>query len=370
MKKPALLALTIALAGALWVASGEYGWLVGLSAKEQPQPAGSIAETANAQESRRDLPTVRVMRSVAQTRTREVVVRGRTQANRTVDLKAEVPGQVVELPREKGARVKKGEVIARLSVDERNARLAEAKAMVRQREIEFEAARQLAAKGWRPETQFAANQASLEIARAKVAEMEIEIAKTEIRAPFDGVIERRAAELGSYLQAGDPVATIVDGDPLLVTGQVTEQEVGGLRVGGPGRAQLVTGETVAGALRFIAATAEPETRTFRVELEIPNPDFRLRDGVTAELRMPVDSVSAHLLSPAVLTLDEAGAVGVRIVDENGVVRFQPAQVIADSPQGVWLAGLPEQIDVIVVGQEFVRAGDRVKTVRVSDEAGS
>lgn len=370
MKKPFLLAVLMALAGALWVLSGEYGWLVGLSAKEKPQPAGSVAEAANAKDGRRELPTVRVLRSVAQSRAREVVVRGRTQANRAVDLKAEVAGQVVELPREKGARVKKGEVLARLSVDDRNARLAEAKAMVRQREIEFEAARQLAAKGWRAETQFAANQASLEVARAKVAEMEVEIAKTAIRAPFDGVVERRVAELGAYLKVGDPVAAIVDGDPMLVVGQVTEQEVGGLRVGGPGRAQLVTGEQVEGSVRFIAATAEPETRTFRVELEVANPEFRLRDGVTAELHLPVDSVRAHLLSPAALTLDEAGAVGLRIVDGDGVVRFRPARIVADAPEGVWLAGLPEQIDVIVVGQEFVRAGDRVRTVSVSGEAGS
>jgi multidrug efflux system membrane fusion protein len=366
MKKSTLLAFAITLAAAAWVLSGQYGWLIGLSAKESPQPAGSIAERAD-ETSGRELPSVRVARSVAQPHVREIVARGRTQANRHVELKAETLGQIVELPREKGARVKKGETIARLSADDRTARLTETKAMVRQREIEFEAARQLAQKGWRPETQFAANQAALEVARSKVAEMQIEIAKTDIRAPFDGVIERRAAELGAYLKAGDPVATIVDGDPMLVVAQVTELEVGSLEVGGRGRAKLVTGETVEGRIRFIAAAAELETRTFRIELEVANPEFRLRDGVTAELRLPVESVPAHQLSPAALTLDEAGAVGVRIVDPHGLVAFVPVQVIANSSDGVWLAGLPAEADVIVVGQEYVRAGDRVRAVTIAQE---
>ncbi len=367
MKKSTLLALLIAVVAAAWVLSGECGWLFGLSSKEQPAPAGSVAERTESQGARRELPSVRVAHSVAQLRIREVVARGQTQANRHVELKAETPGQIVELPRAKGARVKQGETIARLSADDRTARLAEAKAMVRQREIEFEAARQLADKGWRPETQFAANQASLEVARAKVAEMQIEIGKTDIRAPFDGVIERRAAELGAYLQAGDPVATIVDGDPLLVVAQVTELEVGKLEVGKLGRASLVTGETVEGRIRFIAAAAEPETRTFRIELEVANPDFRLRDGVTAELRLPVESVPAHRLSPAALTLDEAGAVGVRTVGPEGLVSFGPGRVVADASDGVWLVGLPDEADVIVVGQEFVRAGDRVRAVQVAQE---
>ena len=365
MKKSTLLALAITLVAVAWVLSGEYGSLVGLSAKESPSAAGSVADRADEQENRRDLPSVRIVHSVAEPRMREIVARGRTEANRIVEVKAETAGQIVELPRDKGARVEKGEVIARLSADDRTARLAEAKAMVRQREIEFEAARQLASKGWRPETQFAANQASLEVARAKVAEIQVEIGKTEIRAPFEGVIERRAAELGAYLQAGDPVATIVDADPLLVVAQVTELEVGSLEVGAVGRATLVTGEDVEGRIHFIARTSEPETRTFRIELEVANADFALRDGVTAELRLPVRSVAAHRLSPAALTLDEAGAVGVRTVDAQGIVEFVPVRIVAEAKDGVWLAGLPQQADVIVVGQDFVRSGDRVRAVKLA-----
>lgn len=367
MKKSTLLALVMTAVAVAWVLSGEYGSLVGLSAKESPSPAVSVAERVEKQANRRDPPSVRVARSVAEPRMREIVARGRTQANRIVEIKAETAGQIVELPREKGARVGKGEVIARLSADDRTARLAEAKAMVRQREIEFEAGRQLATKGWRPETQFAANQASLEVARAKVAEMQVEIDKTQIRAPFDGVIERRAAELGAYLKAGDPVATIVDGDPLLVVAQVTELEVGSLEVGAVGRATLVTGEEVEGRIRFIAGAAEPETRTFRIELEIANADFALRDGVTAELRLPVQSVPAHRLSPAALTLDEAGRVGVRTVDAQGLVEFVPVRIVAEAESGVWLVGLPAQADVIVVGQDFVRAGDRVRAVELGQD---
>ena len=175
-------------------------------------------------------------------------------------------------------------------------------------------------------------------AKAAVARIRTEIDHTLIRAPFDGVVEERFAEIGAYLKVGDNVATVIDRDPMLVVAHVSERDVGGLRPGARGSATLVTGERVSGKLRYVATRADPSTRTFRVELQVVNAQRHLRSGVTTELRLPVGQVTAHFLSPALLALDDEGVIGVRTVNADGVVEFHPAVIVADETDGVWLGG--------------------------------
>jgi membrane fusion protein, multidrug efflux system len=115
-------------------------------------------------------------------------------------------------------------------------------------------------------------------------------------------------------------------------------------------------------VRYISSTADEMTRTFRVELEIPNPSRRLVHGVSSEMHLPLPPVSAHLVSPAILTLADDGTLGVKLVNDQGIVEFHPATIIGDGPQGVWLGGLPKSATFITVGQEFVVAGQKVEPV--------
>ena len=97
-----------------------------------------------------------------------------------------------------------------------------------------------------------------------------------------------------------------------------------------------------------------------------NADGALRAGGTAELRIPAETVLAHRISPALLTLDDAGNVGVKIVDETGEVQFVVADIALTSNDGVWLAGLPEVATIITVGQGYVASGTTVAAVPESD----
>ena len=245
---------------------------------------------------------------------------------------------------------------------DRAEKLAEAEARVRQRQIEFDAARSLRQKGFRAETKLAEAAAELDAAIARAAQISIDVDRTEIGAPFAGVIETRDAELGDFVEPGDIIARVMDEDPYLVVGQVSELDVGLLEEGDAGVARLADGETVEGKVRYIGGIAETATRTFRVELEIPNRARALRGGVTAEIRIPVESAQAHFLSPALLTLDDEGALGVRIVNGDAVVEFKPVSVFASEPDGVWVTGLPPVATVITVGQEFVRRGQTVRPI--------
>ena len=225
----------------------------------------------------------------------------------------------------------------------------------------------LAKSGFRSKIQVATSQAQLEAARASERSMEIQLANTKMVAPFDGIADDRYVDVGDYMRVGDKCALIIAPEPFLAVGTVSEQQVGQIKAGSPASATLVTGETVQGKVRFVAAKADETTRTFRVEVELPNPDAKLRDGVSADIRIPVRQVMAAKISPGILVLDDNGVVGVRTV-VAGTVRFKPVQIISDGPDGMWISGLANGTTVITVGQEFVNDGEHVLAVKAGAKA--
>jgi multidrug efflux system membrane fusion protein len=307
--------------------------------------------------------TVRVRVITAEQRRATLTIRGQTEALRKVEVKSETAGTVSATPAEKGQTVATGDILCQLKVDAREAMLAQARAQMKQRELEYQASKSLAEKGFRSDTAVAGDKAQYEAAKAQVEQMEQEMENTRMRAPFDGVVDDRRVDVGDYMQPGAVCAVVIDQDPFLVVGQVSERDVAAIKQGDTGVAKLITGERVSGTVRFISRAADPRTRTFRIELEVPNPDGAIRDGVTAEILIEGASVLAHKISPAILGLDDRGVLGVRILDEQGIVRFVPVTIIADGNDGVWVTGLPEKVTVITVGQEFVSPGQKVKAVR-------
>jgi multidrug efflux system membrane fusion protein len=181
-----------------------------------------------------------------------------------------------------------------------------------------------------------------------------------IRAPFAGVFDKRDAEIGSYLSPGQPCGTLIELNPLLVVGDVPETEAAKLRVGAPATARLVSGQVLAGRVRYVAREAEPQTRTYHVEVAVPNPRMDVRSGLSAELRVGAGSGPAHLAPVSALVLDTAGRQGVRHVLPDNRVAFVPVTVLEETPQGVWIAGLKGPVRIITVGQSFVADGQKVR----------
>lgn len=342
------------------IVAGLAGWLLsGQLASDAP--AQAEAQQAAAEAGPR-LARVRVRESVAEPVAREIVVNGRTEPARAVEIRAETSGRVIAVGPERGARVEADEVLISLDRRERDAMLSQAEATLRQRELEYRAATKLGQKGFQAETQVAAAEAALEAAQAELERIRVELGHTRVRAPFDGVLERRPVEIGDYVDVGDPVATMLEQHPFLVVGHVAEHDVGPLEVGMPAEAKLVTGRTVEGRLRYIASQADSETRTFRVELEVANPEGRFMAGVSAELRIAYERVSAHRVPASILSLNDQGVLGVKSVDDDGIVRFHRAEIARADGAAVWLSGLPDRVRLITLGQGFVRAGEEVRPV--------
>lgn len=348
-----------------YVASGAFG----SSSKTKPadgKPGDTTAvavadpKTGTNAPKEEEVPTVRVRTIKAETRKQDHVLRGQTEALRKVVVKAETAGKVAAIRADRGAHVKAGQTICELNVDERQAMLKQARAVMTQRQLEFDASRQLKEKGFRSETALAGDQAQFEAAKAQVERMEKELENTKLKAPFDGVVDARMADVGDYLSPGQPCAMVIDQDPFLIVGQASEKDVGAIHNGDAGWANLITGERVEGKVRFVAKSADAATRTFRVELEISNRDGAIRDGVTAEMHVTGESVEAQRVSPAILALDEKGTIGVRIVDDKHKVRWMPVRIVSDTAEGVWISGLPKSVMIITVGQDFVSPGQEVK----------
>ena len=202
--------------------------------------------------------------------------------------------------------------------------------------------------------------AMIEAAMASVASAEKEIERLDIHAPFAGILESDTAELGSLLQPGSLCATVIQLDPIKLVAFVPETQVNRVAVGAVANARLAAGgDTLTGLVKFLSRSADPTTRTFRVEIDVANPDLNIRDGQTAEITIVAPGARAHLLPASALTLNEEGKLGLRTVSDDNRVAFLPTSVLRDTDQGMWLTGLPDDINVIIVGQEFVTQGVRV-----------
>lgn len=350
-----LISIGIAALVGLWLLSGQFG-------DETGQAEADLA-TASAEQ---DRSAVRVRTQKAEPVERMIIVNGKTAPARIVEIAAETDGRVQRIGAERGSNVAAGELIAGLDERDRRARLRQAEATVVQREVEYEARERLKSSSYVSEAQLKEAAAALEAARAELTRARLDLDYMTIRAPFDGALQARVVEVGDFVAVGDPVATFVDNRTLIVSANLSEFDAKYVAVGDTAEARLATGETVRGRIRYVAPVADEATRTFEVELEVDNAGGQLRAGGTAELRIPAETVLAHRISPALLTLDDAGNVGVKIIGDGGEVDFVIADVAISGDDGVWVAGLPETATIITVGQGFVPAGAVVDAVPESD----
>ncbi|WP_018698205.1 efflux RND transporter periplasmic adaptor subunit [Amorphus coralli] len=359
----AAVVITASIAG--WMSTGDV--VVGGQANSPdavPPPAQRTAAT-EAEPFRVQVKTVS-----AESRQTDLKMRGRTEADARVPVRAETSGRVAERPVEAGNEVKAGDVLCQLDRGAREAQLLKAEAEAAKAKLEFEAATKLRERQFESATRVAATKASLDAATATVAEAQLELDRTTVKAPVSGTVEDPMTDQGAMLAVGDVCATIIDVDPITVTGQISERDIGKVSNGMKAHVSLVTGEEVDGEITFISRAADPATRTFTVEIQVPNPDGKLHDGVTALASIPLEPVRLHRLSPAVLTLADSGTVGVQTVSDKGTVAFEPVTIVDQGPEGVWVKGLPETITVIVVGQDYVVDGETVTPVEDQPEARS
>lgn len=324
------------------------------------------------------LQSVRTSTYVAQPWAIEVPLRGRTQAKASVGAVAETAGIVDTVHVTKGQRVAVGDLLCTLdqgtraaAVAQAEAGLAQAEASLVQAQADFDTNAELRAKGLaapntarQTEVALSAAKAAVSSAQAGLDNAQAELDRTEVVAKVAGVVQDPLAVAGSMLGQGQPCATIVQLDPMVFVGQVPEARIGLAKTGLEATITTVTGQEAKGKVTYISASADPATRSFPVEIEIPNADFAIRDGITATATVNMGTAPAHLLPQSVLTLNQDGVLGVSTV-VDGTVKFLTVTIASDTREGVWVLGLPASVDVITVGQEYVSDGQAVDATNVT-----
>lgn len=347
---PWLISLVLAGLVVAWVATGEIRTI-----GEAPPPGEEAAPPDEAPPM-----AVRTREFEVEPTAREVRAQGATEASRSVTLRAETTGRVAETPLRRGRFAEAEAAVVRLQERDRRERLREAESRKDQAELNYEAERRMEERGLQARLRSAEARAELERARAELRAAELEVEHGTIRTPFEGVLEERMVEVGDFVSPGDPVAEFLELDPLIVAADIPEREFRNLREDAPGRARLRDGREISGEIRYVGARAREGTRSFRVELEVANPEGELPAGISAELILPQEPVPAHRIPVSLLELDDEGGLRVKAVTEEGRVETHEVEIVRFGRDAARVSGLPERVRLITVGHGFVEPGQRVE----------
>jgi multidrug efflux system membrane fusion protein len=357
MKGSRITAIGLVAGAGLWIASGHF---------LPHESAESRAAVRPAEGAPQRLFRVAVERTEVVPHRQKLTLSGRTEADKKVMATARTGGIITDLRVRRGDRVKQGDIIAVLSDEAREAQVAQARAMVNHRRSEFEAKSRLIALGNVPRLELNNIEAQLKIAEAQLAAAEAERDRGVVTAPWSGIVNDVPVEIGqaAFSMAGKEIAQIIALDPMLAVVEVAERKLGGIKVGDTAEVRLVTGQAATGRVRFVSKTASQATRTYRVEVEMPNPKGEISDGITAEVAIALAAAPSTRVPRSALTFSSAGDLGVRAVDNAGKVGFVPVSLVEDEQGHMWVAGVADRTRVIVQGQDFVREGQRVEVVAV------
>ncbi|UUM30165.1 efflux RND transporter periplasmic adaptor subunit [Vibrio japonicus] len=287
---------------------------------------------------------------------------GRTAPDKQANLGAEIAGKIIQVSVEKGQIVKQGQVVALIDKGDLEIQLERARAILKVREQEYKAVQSLKNKGLQGEVAFTNAQASLVEAKAMVTSARVALRNTSVTAPFTGIVDYLYVERGDFVGVGDPVAKLIDLSNLVIEADVSERHIRELSLHQSANIKFISGEIVEGNVDYISRISSPVTNTFPIEIIFPNPEQSIPAGMSAEVTLNLNELSAIKLTPAMLALDESGNLGVKTLVENKV-KFVPIQLVKAEKDGVWLTGLGDTVDVITIGQGFVRDGDEVIAVR-------
>jgi multidrug efflux system membrane fusion protein len=361
MKASRVAAVGLVAAAALWMGSGHLF---------PPEPEQSNAAIRTNDTETKKPFRVAVTEVAVVPHARKLVLSGRTEADRKVTITARTGGVITELNVRRGSRVKKDDVIAVLSDEAREAQVLQARALYTQRKTELDAKRKLIDTGALPRLELVNLEAQFKAAEAALAGAEAERDRGIVRAPWDGIITDLPVDVGqaAFSFSGRDIAQLIKLDPMLAVVEVAERKLGGIHVGGTAEIRLVTGQTATGRIRFVASMASPQTRTYRVEVEVPNAAGTIPDGITAEVTLPMAAEAAARVPRSALTFSSAGDLGVRAVGDSGKVAFVPVGVVEDEQSHMWVSGLADGAQVITQGQDFVSEGQVVEAVAVNAAA--
>ena len=406
MKSSIIISTLIFLAVIGWIASGQITKV----------NAQSENETKNSENPNEDIKNDDYSSNKAEIKTftftqidQSIELQGQTIYNKKIDVKSETTGNIVKINFNRGNNVNKNSELIKISMENRiellnsrkkdlerlnkelklneknkNNLLSQNKELIKLYEIEYASAKQLIDKGLSSKSKLSlasfnlanakADQKDIEIkfesqlsniesqianVKSDLKNIELDIENTNITAPFDGIISEKIVEISEFITPGNILFTIIDLNPIKVQGYLSEYDVNKVQIGTKTIIENSNGVKKNGKITFISPSAETSTRTFEITIEADNSDLSFKSGITTKIIIEGSELKAHKIPPAILTLLDDGTVGVKAVDKDKKVIFFPTLTVKDTVDGMWVTGLPDTVDLIITGQEYVSIGDSI-----------
>lgn len=351
-----IFAIVVLVSAAIWVGTGRFS-SVGSEEANAAQPAEGAAVKPATPEA--VLRTVAVLKPVFVDHAREIRVSGATEADKKATLAARASGIVSGLGVTKGDLIVADAIVMTVEGSDVTANVTTAEAALKQRAQELEVAEKLFARGNIADLQLTGSKAAKAAAQAQLSQAQSAMDRLNLRAPFSGIVDTVDVERGEWVEQGKPIATILSLDPMVVRAEVGELDVGDVVIGSKATVRLVDGEKLQGTIRDVAREASAQTRTFGVEVAIPNADGKIPAGMTAEVILFAQPTQAVIIPRSVITLSDKGEIGIRVVGKDDIAQFAQVKLIDDTNDGLVIAGVPADVRIIVAGQDLVRDGEKV-----------
>lgn len=357
-------AIVVLVAAAAWVATGEYSFVgseVGQNGGASPAEA-AVSPEPLAEDRPDNVQTVAYVVARPRERDRGIRLSGQTEADKQVVLVARSTGAIAELTVQQGDALDQGTRVMVLDGPEKYAAVEAAETQYETAVNQADSNQRLRERGTLPELQLEASIAAREAARSALETARAEVDRLEVRAPFAGVVDEVFVEVGSWVQPGTEVASVLALDPIVVVGEVSERDLRSIGAGTPATVTFGDGRQAEGEVRYVRHQASGLTRTFPIEVAIDNPEGATPSGMSADIVLSVPTDPAVLLPRSAVTLGEDGSLGVMVLTADDVAAFLQVAVIDDTPDGLVVSGIPTGTRIIVSGQAMVGDGQRVNAV--------
>lgn len=367
MKSHHVAAFLVLIASAVWIFTGEFSSVGSSASEDQASTTVAARQAEDEATNPRALQTVGVAKIPTLNHARSVRISGITEADKKIEIPARTTGIISELLIKQGDVVKANDVILTLAPEGRDVSLASAEQSLNQAQIDLKAKEQLVERGTLGKLTLDQAKSTLSAAESQVETAKAELDRLKVVAAFDGVIDVLMVEEGGAVQPGTPIATLISLDPIIGVGEVNESDLGVVTVGKDAELRLVTGETVSGKIRYVSREAQANTRTYTVEIEVPNPDLAIPSGMTTEVILRGEAVLATPVPRSIVTLGNNGELGIRSLDDENKVVFHPIDIVDDSTGALILGGIPKDVRIIVSGQNLVTEGQTVEPSELDPE---
>ena len=411
MKKSIVFAFIILFITVGWLASGQFGQ-VNANDKKNTENKTNINQEVQVENTEEDLNIIKVETLIfrAEQIDQSIVIQGQTVYNKKIDVKSEITGNITNINFDRGDKVQVNKNLLNISIENRKEVLTSVEKdierlnkeliineknrdnllsknaeLIKLYEIEYLSAKQLIDKGLssksklslasfnlanaksdqidinlKYETQLANLESQIASYQSQLKQINLDIENTLISAPFDGIITNKNIEISDYVTPGNILLTIVNLNPIKVQGYLSEFDVNKVQLYTKATIENSNGIKKNGKITFISPSAETSTRTFEIEIEADNSDLSFKSGITTSIMIEGSELLAHKIPPSILTLQDDGTIGVKALDENNTVIFYPIQKVKDTIDGMWVSGLPNEINLIISGQEYVSSGQIIE----------